>query len=142
MRLISLRTRNVALPLMGMLALAYGFLFLLHLRNFSRERFIAALADRFSGVFYVPLLSLFENTFLKPPFWIAVVVTLCLQRLLPAKPEQKIFSVNMAQDAVWLFYETVLNALVVALYIDYLVRIYDGHFSSLTVTALNQSPGW
>lgn len=142
MNILSLRRKNFALPFLGVLAVVYAFFLLEHLRQLPRARLLAALYDRVAAVFYFPLLSLFHNTVLTVSFWCVVIFTLCLQQLIPAKPAQRTFSIGFAQDCVWFFYERVLSSLVVVAYADYLIRFYDGHFSGLTIAALNQTPAW
>lgn len=135
------RTKVFALVLFGMLAIAFGYLSVGYLRRPLWITLAAAIyAKLLSTAHY--FLMLFEDRVFAISFWCTIVLTLGLQYLLPAKTAQKIFSVSFAQDLVWFFYEMMLNALILVFYVEYLTRLYRQYFSSLTVTALNQTPGW
>jgi sterol desaturase/sphingolipid hydroxylase (fatty acid hydroxylase superfamily) len=135
------RTKNFALFLFGMLAIVSGYFVVEYLRHSSIITLYAATHDKLLKIDYY-FVSLLETRILALSFWCAIVLTLGLQYLLPAKQAQKIFSVSFAQDAVWFFYETALNALILVFYVEYLTGYYHQHFSSLTITSLSQSPGW
>ena len=136
------RTRNFALVFLGALVISCVFLFLDRVWHFPAQRIFAAVYHKSVAVLYLSLLDLFKTSILTGSFWGAILLTLGLQRLAPAKPHQKIFSPGFAQDLVWFFYETVLNALIIVTYVDLLTRLYAKYFSFLTVTSLNQFPAW
>lgn len=135
------RAKGFSLFLFGASAIAAGYLLIERPRHPLGLTLPAAIYHKMLGGYYYFLLLL-EDRLFTPPFWCAIVVTLSLQRLLPAKPAQKALSVSFAQDAVWFFYETALNALILVFYVELLTRAYHKHLSSLTITALSQSPGW
>src|SRR5262249_44177047 len=83
-----------------------------------------------------------KNMFFAWPFWAALVGTLVLERLNPAQPNRKIFSVNFGQDLIWFLYEPVLHAAVVATYVAVLEKTYEVGFSWLTLSGLSATPGW
>ena len=133
------RTKDFAFVLFGALVIASGYLFVVS--NSSGITLTAAIFDKLLQVNRY-FLGLLHDQVLALSFWCAIVLTFCLEYLLPAKPAQKIFSLNLAQDVVWLFYENILNAFVLVFYVGYLILFYNRYFSRLTVTALSQSPGW
>jgi sterol desaturase/sphingolipid hydroxylase (fatty acid hydroxylase superfamily) len=93
-------------------------------------------------IFYYPIIRRFQYSSFTVPFWAALALTLTLERLIPARPRQKIFSLNFAQDLIWFFYEGILQAFVVATYGALLMRGYETYFSGLTVASVNQLPEW
>jgi sterol desaturase/sphingolipid hydroxylase (fatty acid hydroxylase superfamily) len=103
------------------------------------KSFIAAKPGQAIGRVYIDLLQTSLLTF---PFWIAIVVTLGLQVIAPANPNQKILNRGFAEDFVWFVYEAVLHAIVIVTYVDLLTRLYGRYASRLTISALMQMPGW
>ena len=75
-----------------------------------------------------------------PAFLSAIVLTLSLERLIPADPQQKIFSPGFSQDIVWLFYERIFHLLVFITYVDWLRRIYAEHLDFLTIETVGTWP--
>jgi sterol desaturase/sphingolipid hydroxylase (fatty acid hydroxylase superfamily) len=135
------RAHGFALFSFGTLAIASGYFVVEYLPHSS----LVALYTMTRGTLLkinTYFVSLLEIRIFALSFWCAIVLTLGLQRLLPAKQAQKIFSIGFAQDAVWFFYETLLNALILVFYVEYLTRYYHQYFSRLTITSLSQSPGW
>jgi sterol desaturase/sphingolipid hydroxylase (fatty acid hydroxylase superfamily) len=124
-----------------MSAAASGYLLIEYLPHFSATTLLAATYGKTLTIYYY-FVRLFADRVYALSFWCAIVLTLGLQRLLPAKHAQRIFSVGFAQDVVWFFYEMMLNALILVFYVEYLTRFYHQHFSSLTITSLSRSPGW
>ena len=94
------------------------------------------------NAFYFPLLVLFRDVIFTVSFWVVILLTLCLQLLIPAKPNQKVLSLSFGQDLVWFFYATILHAVILVTYVDLLSRVYGKFFSSLTIKALIGTPGW
>jgi len=92
--------------------------------------------------FYFPLARLFTHTLLSGEFYVIVALTLLLQRFFPADPKQKSFNISLAQDMVWFFYETLLNAIVITTYVYVLREIYGQHLNFLTIEAALQWPVW
>jgi sterol desaturase/sphingolipid hydroxylase (fatty acid hydroxylase superfamily) len=135
------RTKHFAFVLFGMLVIASGYLSVEYFSSSSGITLSAAIYNKLLKVNHY-FLGLLHDQILALSFWCAIVLTLCLEYLLPAKPAQKVFSVNLAQDVVWLFYENILNAFVLVFYVEYLTLCYNRYFSRLTVSSLSQSPGW
>jgi sterol desaturase/sphingolipid hydroxylase (fatty acid hydroxylase superfamily) len=136
------RTKYFAFVLFGMLVMASGFLSVEYLSGSSGITLSAVIYAKVLQVNRYFLGGLLHDQVLALSFWFAIVLTLSLEYLLPAKPAQKVFSVNLAQDVVWLFYQNILNALVLVFYVEYLTLFYNRYFSRLTVTSLSQSRGW
>ncbi len=86
--------------------------------------------------------DLFTNAILTPGFGIAVALTLALERLIPAKRNQPLFSLSFAQDLVWFFYETVLHAAIIVTYVQVLTMVYQANVPFLTIDAVLAWPGW
>lgn len=61
---------------------------------------------------------------LTPAFFGVMAVTLLLERLIPARPGQKLLSASSLQDAAWFFYEGLLHALIVASWVALLSWAY------------------
>lgn len=122
--------------------MAVAYLFIEHIGHFSGGKILSAAYDRGLAAFYLAPIGRVQTSFLTVFFWCVIILALSLQRFFPAKLEQRIFSVNLAQDLVWFFYEAVLHALIVVVYVDFLTRYYNKHFSSFTISSLNQYPLW
>jgi sterol desaturase/sphingolipid hydroxylase (fatty acid hydroxylase superfamily) len=76
------------------------------------------------------------------PFWVALVFTLTLERIIPASPKRRFFGASFAQDLIWFIYEPVLLALILATYVSLLEKVYGLYFSRFTFTRLLAAPGW
>ena len=124
-----------------MVVIALGYLVVTCLSSLARITLSAAIYEKLLNVNHYFLGTLYDQLFALS-FWGAIVLTLGCEYLVPAKSAQKIFSVNFAQDAVWFFYQNILNAIVLVFYVEYLTRYYQQYLSSLTVTSLSRSPGW
>jgi sterol desaturase/sphingolipid hydroxylase (fatty acid hydroxylase superfamily) len=135
------RTKYVALALFGILFIASGYLLLEYVSRSLGITLSAAIYGRFLKVNRYFLGQLGDQVFALS-FWCAIALTLFIGHLIPAKPAQKVFSVNLAQDVVWFFYVGILNALVLVFYVEYLTFVYNRYFSRFTITSLSQSPGW
>ena len=94
------------------------------------------------NIFYQPIVKLFANTLLAPVFYIAIAFTLLMEQFFPADPKQKFFNVNLTQDLVWFFYETILQALVITTYIYLVTAVYNRYLNFLTIEAAAQWPFW
>ncbi len=75
-------------------------------------------------------------------FILCVAVILMLERLHPAKPQQKLFSVNVVQDAVWFLFQAVGQATLLAAWALLLRRYYDSHLAFLTIGNAARLPTW
>jgi sterol desaturase/sphingolipid hydroxylase (fatty acid hydroxylase superfamily) len=87
-------------------------------------------------------LTLLKNTVLMPEFWAVIALTLTLERLLPAKPNQSWFGVTFMQDLVWFVYETILHTIIIVTYAQLLITIYHRNFEFLTIHAAKEWPSW
>ncbi len=96
---------------------------------------------RVSRILGAPL-SLLRHTVLMPEFWLVVALTLTLERLLPAKPNQPWFGVAFMQDLVWFVYEAILHTIIIVTYVHLLLSIYHRNFESLTIHAAREWPNW
>src|SRR2546423_5142687 len=137
----NLRTKEFALLLSGLVTITLCYLFLEYLFQPTAAQLLAATYSKLLNIYFYFRLLL-EDRVLAISFWCSIVLTLVLQYFFPAKLAQKIFSVSLAQDLVWFFYEMMLNALILVFYVAYLTRFYNQYCSSLTVTSLSQFPGW
>jgi sterol desaturase/sphingolipid hydroxylase (fatty acid hydroxylase superfamily) len=99
------------------------------------------LESRVSRILEAPL-SLLRNTVLMPEFWLVIALTLTLERLLPAKPNQPWFGVAFRQDLVWFVYEAILHTIIIVTYVHVLITIYHRNFESLTIHAARAWPNW
>ena len=97
--------------------------------------------SRVSRILGAPL-SLLGHTVLMPEFWLVVALTLTLERLLPAKPNQPWFGVAFRQDLVWFVYEAILHTVIIVTYVHVLITIYHRNFESLTIHAAREWPNW
>jgi sterol desaturase/sphingolipid hydroxylase (fatty acid hydroxylase superfamily) len=93
-------------------------------------------------IFYYPAIGRFKYGVGTALLWVGLVLTLTLERLLPAESNQKILSLSFAQDFVWFFYEGILQALIIATYVSLLKWGYEHYCSGLTITYVNHYPGW
>ena len=71
--------------------------------------------------------------FFDPRFYFAVGAVLLLERLIPAKPSQKILSRGLVQDTAWLCLQTFWRVTLVAGYVALLQSFYREHLSFLTI---------
>ena len=76
------------------------------------------------------------------PFWIALILTVGLERMIPAEPNRKILNIRIANDLMWFLYEPVLHAFVLGTYVALLAKIYLSYFYYLTFSGLMATPGW
>jgi sterol desaturase/sphingolipid hydroxylase (fatty acid hydroxylase superfamily) len=106
-----------------------------------KHKLVLAIYNRGLNVFYFPVLDLFRNSFFTLSFWVVILITLFLQRVIPADRNQKIFSIGFGQDLVWFFYEAILHAAITVTYVHLLIRLYGKFFSALTVNSLMGLPG-
>ncbi|HXI23991.1 MAG TPA: sterol desaturase family protein [Pyrinomonadaceae bacterium] len=135
-----LSRRTVTIALIVMMAILVTLVLTLLTNQSSRLLSLAAAMPR--GLLSRAFKHLVQDSILTVPFWIAIAITLALQTLTPARGEQKIFSRALAEDGVWFVYEAVLQSIIIVTYVDLLARLYGKYASFLTVTSLNQLPGW
>lgn len=92
------------------------------------------------AIFYSPLHALARSMIFAVP--LALILTLTLERLVPAQPPRRIRRVGLAHDLVWFLYEPFFNAFVSATWVALLVKVHARYFSSLTFSSLTEAPGW
>ncbi len=92
------------------------------------------------GHVYYPSVIAVGNIFSNKIFFVAFAAILFLEKLFPAKPQQKIFSKALAQDTVWLFLEACFGATIIVAYTHFLSSIYKQHLNFLTITPIQQLP--
>lgn len=101
-----------------------------------------ALSNYLHNHFWLPLGDRFVLLLAKPYIYIALALTLLLECLIPANPKQKVFSRSFFQDLVWFFYETVMDVLIIAIYIDVLRYVYYNYLPFLTIQSVGEWPYW
>jgi sterol desaturase/sphingolipid hydroxylase (fatty acid hydroxylase superfamily) len=134
------RYRFVAGALIGVVGLAVGYWLATYVHPFGLQPWMVR--QQSLHVFVFSVRDLVTRTILTPAFFIVIAVTLTLERLFPAEPNQAIFSVNVAQDLVWFFYETILQAIVIATYVQLLTIVYQQYFRFLTINPAGHWPSW
>lgn len=77
-----------------------------------------------------------------PSFLVLVLLILILERLIPARPGEKIFRASLLQDSMWFFIQAVGAATIVAAYILWLKGMYEKHLDFLTIAPVAALPGW
>ncbi len=90
---------------------------------------------------YWPLVAMIGRTFTSPLFYLLMAGILILERIFPADPKQKLLSTGFVTDAIWFFLETILNAVVIVTYVQFLREVYFDHFAYLTVDSIGRLPG-
>ncbi len=85
---------------------------------------------------YWPITNRFRELMLKPVSLTMILIILALQYFFPAKPRQKILSLGLAQDIVFVLTGAVTNLLVTMAYVSFLRGFYNQHLSFLTITPL------
>jgi sterol desaturase/sphingolipid hydroxylase (fatty acid hydroxylase superfamily) len=78
--------------------------------------------------------------FLTPSFAAVMGLVLLLEWLIPARPRRRWLSVSLAQDFVWFFYENILHAAIIAVYVTLLARIYAHLARSLPLPTFDGIP--
>ena len=136
----SRRTVTLALVAMAVLLMVASAIIVTHLS--WAPRLIEIAAEKPRDLLARVFSHLVQDSLLAIPFWIAILFTLALQMLSPARREQKTFSRAFVEDAVWFVYEAVLQSIVIVTYVDLLARLYGKYASFLTISSLHQLPGW
>jgi sterol desaturase/sphingolipid hydroxylase (fatty acid hydroxylase superfamily) len=121
------------------IALTGGCLFLKFFKPFGIGPW--TIYDFYIKNVYWPLHDRFQ-ILLKPYIYAAFGLTLFLEYLIPAVPEQRFLSASFFQDFIWFFYETILEAIVISVYIDGLRWAYNTHLSFLTIHSVAEWPYW
>jgi sterol desaturase/sphingolipid hydroxylase (fatty acid hydroxylase superfamily) len=83
-----------------------------------------------------------KNMFVSPYTYIFFGLILLIERLMPAKRNQKILSVGFAQDTIWFLFDICSQATIIAALASYWKAVYQEHFSFLTIHAVENLPFW
>ena len=78
----------------------------------------------------------------QPVFLAALMLTLILERIIPADKQQTVFSRSFFQDFVWFLYEPILHTLILLVFVSWMRDVYAAHFSYLTVRQIAEWPNW
>ncbi|HEU5304961.1 MAG TPA: sterol desaturase family protein [Gemmatimonadales bacterium] len=70
---------------------------------------------------------------LNPVFYVALATIFALERLIPAKPGQRIFSVGLAQDFLWFGLDGAMRLALIPVYAALLQAVYSSYLSWLTL---------
>jgi sterol desaturase/sphingolipid hydroxylase (fatty acid hydroxylase superfamily) len=106
-----------------------------------------SLVRRILGLFKKLAIKVFDLNVLRRllftyPLWVTLVITLTLERLIPAAPAQKTLSVSFVHDLMWFFYQPFLYALIIWTYVAFLEKVYGRYFSHFTYSGLLATPVW
>jgi sterol desaturase/sphingolipid hydroxylase (fatty acid hydroxylase superfamily) len=110
--------------------------------SLERRSFLERGRNLVLNIFTRGVRRIFNSFLFTLPFWVALILTLTLERLLPAQPDRKTLSVGLAHDAVWFLYIPFLDLLVISTYVAALVKLYHWQFDGWTITALTAAPLW
>ncbi len=91
---------------------------------------------------YYPAYALVVDTLARPLFWVLFGGILVLEKLFPARREQKLFSVSFAQDLVWFFFSMTVGVVFIGAYVTILRDFYADHLTFLTVEPIRALPEW
>jgi sterol desaturase/sphingolipid hydroxylase (fatty acid hydroxylase superfamily) len=83
-----------------------------------------------------------RTLFTNPATYICFALILWIERLLPAKRNQKILSVGFAQDTIWFLFDICSQATIIFALTTFWKAIYQEHFSFLTIKAIENFPFW
>jgi sterol desaturase/sphingolipid hydroxylase (fatty acid hydroxylase superfamily) len=83
-----------------------------------------------------------KNVFTNPFTYFALAAILVIEKLMPAKRDQKIFSVGFAQDTMWFLFDIFAQATLIAALAMFWHTLYQKHFSFLTIRAIEEFPFW
>ena len=95
----------------------------------------------YEKICYPSILSI-KGILKNPVTYIAITIILTLERFLPAKRGQKIFSASFAQDVVWFFLDLCFQVTILAALTSYWTVVYKEHFNFLTVHSIEKLPFW
>ena len=80
------------------------------------------------------------GTFLNPVFFVALITVLALERVIPAKAGQRILSVGLAQDFLWVGLDGVMRLALIPVYAALLKAVYDRYLGWLTLDVVKAWP--
>lgn len=77
---------------------------------------------------------------LNPVFYVALAAVFALERVIPAKAGQRIFSVGLAQDFLWFGLDGIMRLALIPAYAAFLKALYDRHLGWLTLDFVSAWP--
>lgn len=80
--------------------------------------------------------ALIVKPLLDPSLYVVLAFLLTLERLFPARPQQKIFSVGLVQDLFWFIMHGFLTVVVISLVMQGLRELYQDHLSMMSIKAI------
>jgi sterol desaturase/sphingolipid hydroxylase (fatty acid hydroxylase superfamily) len=125
------------LVLLGLAALGLGIARIL--RNGELRAQLTASLGAAPGNFARTFL---DETLLNPWFYGVLGLVLLLERLIPARPEQKSLSRGAIQDLLWMPWALFSQAFFLPLHILFLRSLYDRYLAFLTIDSVALWPGW
>lgn len=122
-----------------LLGTGFASVTLLVLGYFSGNAFSLLVVHYIDKYLVSAALNTLQTTVLSPIFYLAVTIILILERLFPAKP-QKLFSIGLLQDSVWLLMEGIFQVTAVALTAKVMISFYNGYLDFLTIDFIRTLP--
>lgn len=80
--------------------------------------------------------------FLNPVFYVGLATVFALERIIPARADQRVFSVGLAQDFLWFGFDGVMRLALIPAYAALLKALYERHLHWLTLDLVSTWPGW
>jgi sterol desaturase/sphingolipid hydroxylase (fatty acid hydroxylase superfamily) len=80
------------------------------------------------------------QTFANPYYYLGIAAVFTLQWLFPAKKEQRVFSVGLAQDLIYFIFISMVLVYFAPPYVGFLDRLYARHLSFLTIQTVAAWP--
>jgi len=77
---------------------------------------------------------------LNPVFYVVLATVFALEQVIPAKPDQRTFSVGLAQDFLWFGLDGVMRLALIPIYAALLTSVYDRYLPWLTLTFMRTAP--
>jgi len=77
---------------------------------------------------------------LNPVFYVVLATVFALERVIPAKPDQRFLSVGFAQDFLWFGLDGVMRLALIPVYAALLKSLYDRYLPGLTLNFLRTWP--
>jgi sterol desaturase/sphingolipid hydroxylase (fatty acid hydroxylase superfamily) len=108
----------------------------------ARSRLIDAVVALlpWPDVLAVPLRPVLHDIALAPDFLAPTALILLLERLYPARPEQRVLSTALVQDFVWRLAQLAIFAWIIGWFAGLLGGFYDRRLAFLTVQAVDRLP--
>ncbi len=85
---------------------------------------------------WITFYQIIFDVFLNPYFYLPVIGIFYLELIIPAKKEQKVFSVGMLQDFIWFIADIVFFTIVISPYILWIRFICDQYLGFVKIDAL------